>query len=150
MKGSRGGQLKLGAFLWEKKRETIWHFTQSAWPLAQVSQSREVSSPGRASGTAGQMPITVPRFPPPIVNKVWSANQTHMAVRSILKYTKTIGEMRSIPVRDERTELPSFSCTYIILSEGLWVGPGVFILTLYRYVLTRFDLHLKTVKWQIL
>lgn len=69
-----------------------------------------------------------------------------MAVRSILKYTKTIGEMRSIPVRDERTELPSFSCTYIILSEGLWVGPGVFILNLYRYVLMRFDLHLKTVK----
>lgn len=67
-----------------------------------------------------------------------------MAVRSILKYTKPIGEMRSIPVRDEIIELPSFS--YIILSENLWVGPGVFILTLYRYVLMRFDLHLKIVK----
>ena len=56
-----------------------------------------------------------------------------------------MGEMRSIPVRDEIIELPTFCCTYIILNESLWVGPGV-ILTLCRDVLMRFDLHLKIVK----
>lgn len=70
-----------------------------------------------------------------------------MAVRSILKYTKPIGEMRSISVRDEITELPTFSCcTQIILNESLWVGTEIFVLTIDRYVLMRFDLHLKIVK----
>lgn len=69
-----------------------------------------------------------------------------MVFWSIYKYTKPIGGMRSIPARDEITELPTFSCTYIILNESLWVGPGIFILTTYRYTLMGFDLHLKIVK----
>lgn len=40
---------------------------------------------------------------------------------SVLKFTKSIGEIRSIPVRDKITESPTFSC--IILSETHCVGP---------------------------